>query len=238
MGSDELRDSIIKDFDLYKHYGINQNDPFAHEKVLLALNSQISIRRELTSSSLLHLSVEDDDRFVAAGIANRMVERVNLMNKEILAKDLQKRVTKYESLLPSLKDKATDSRNQFVGFVDSITPSLSKDKEDLPIRYRMIASDLVGKMDKNTNKYDDMLAQYYDLMGTAKTIGNDEWQCVTIIKKAMPDIKSWNNTVMQYSVGLSFIALLTYISGLVFLYQNEDKMHLLHLAIKGKQKTK
>jgi hypothetical protein len=175
---------------------------------------------------------------VAAGIANKMVERVNLMNKEILARDLHKRATKYEELLPTLKDKATDSRKQFEGFVDSVTPKMSRDESELPMKYRVVASDLVGKMDKNSNKYDEMLQQYYDIMGTVKTVGNDEWQCVTIVKKAMPDIKSWNATVLQYSLGASLIALLTYISILVYFYQNEDQMNMLRLALKGKTKAK
>ena len=237
IGSDELRDSIVKDFDLYKHYHIQTEDQFAHEQVLSRLNKKIIIRREPSSVGLVHLTVEDPDRFIAAGIANKIVERVNLMNKEILKNDLKKKASHYESILPELEDKATVSRKQFVTFLDSIAPTLSKDNTEFP-RYRLLASDLVGKMDKNSVKYEQMLDEYYNIMGSVKTVGNDEWQCITVVKKALPDIKTWSKTLIPYSLAISGLALLLYISAITYFIQNEDHMQLLILAIRGKQEKK
>jgi hypothetical protein len=161
------------------------------------------------------------------------------MNKQILRKDLEKRLSQYESSLSSLENKATCSRNQFLSFVDSVSPEKkSTDVIDaMPLRYRMIASNLVGKMDKSSDKYEEMLDQYHVLMSSVKTVSNDEWQCITLVKKAMPDITLWRETVLWYSLGVSVLTILFLLSILIYLYQNEEQMNLLLLALKGNRKT-
>ncbi|MCW3127824.1 MAG: hypothetical protein JWO03_3482 [Bacteroidetes bacterium] len=238
IGSDELKDSIIKDFDLYKHYGIDANGQFGHEMALLQLTDRMRLIRDPKDLGVLRLSVTDKDRFVAAGIANKVVMRINAMNQQILTSDLRKKADQFESVLPEVKDKALTSRADFIRFIDSTKPLTHQQVDEnvgLQDKYRMVANDLVGKMNKNSSQYEEMFDQYHNIMGRIKTVGDDQWQGITVVKKAMPDIKSWRQTVLQYSVAAGFAVAFIYLVLLLYVYQNEEHARMLWHALLGRK---
>ena len=235
--SDELRDSVIKQYKLYEHYGVRPGDEFAHERVLLALNRSISIRRDVTQPNLINMDVEDGDRFMAANIANGMVERVNQINREILKKDLKRRIAKYENVLSSLKEKETGSRRELLSFIDSLNPNLSRltGEKETPSETRYKAMSMFGKVDANSAKYQSLLEEYYNISSSIGATGNDEWQTITINKKALPDIGSGQYKAFIQSFSFAFLVFSLLLGTLIYIYQNEDSMKELINSFSGKK---
>ena len=159
------------------------------------------------------------------------------MDKQILQSDLNQRARQYESLLPSLKDKLSDSRQSFISFVDSnaeIYKQSRDSKTTLPPKYGMIASDLVNKIEKTNTRYDEVQEQYYGIISKIKTIGNDQWQCITVVQKALPETSFYNTIILIYAVGGGILGLSLSLSVFVYVLQNQDQVELVKLAIKGK----
>lgn len=72
MNSSKVRNAIIKTFNLSEHYRIDTTDRYYNAKLQKKYDKNISIMRTLNKS--IHISVEDEDPKVAAGIANKIVE--------------------------------------------------------------------------------------------------------------------------------------------------------------------
>ncbi len=236
IGSDELRDSLVKDFDLYHHYGINPEEQFSHEIVLSRLADHIHLIRDAKDVGVLCLSVVDGDRFLAAKIANRVVDRINEMNQQILMKDLKQKADQYEKILPKVKEIADSSRQNFLTFVGSEQPmAMNGGDGSTRDKVRLIGNDLEGKMNRSTWQYEDVAGQYYSLISKIKTVGDDRWQGITVIQKALPDINSNGPRLITYAVFAGLGAMLFYVFIALSYYQNEGQSKQIIMALRGKK---
>lgn len=68
--SDEIRERVIKDFDLMKHYRINKNSKFPKTKLKKVFEDNITFNR--TEYLSVRIDVLDEDPIIAANIANRI----------------------------------------------------------------------------------------------------------------------------------------------------------------------
>ena len=234
--SDELRDSIIKDFGLYEHYGLRVGEQFAHESLLLCLNRAISIKRDVSHTGLINVMVEDKDKFLAAKMANRIVERVNMLNKEIIRRDIRKKIGRYENVLASLKAQETGSRRELLTFIDSLHPMLNKitGEMETPAESKFRAMNIIGRIGENSTKYESILEEYYNMNSNFNAMGTNEWQTITINKKAYPDTDSNILKPLLQAFTASFFTFFLLISALVFFYQNENEINTFLYTISRK----
>lgn len=69
--SQDIRDSIIAKFDLVKHYGIAENDPYLNTKVNKKISNNVKVSK--TTYDAVSLTVLDEDPQTACDIANEMI---------------------------------------------------------------------------------------------------------------------------------------------------------------------
>ena len=123
--SAELKDALIKEFDLYEHYGIDPNSSTArfsaHDKLL----ELYSIQK--TKHDALTIVVEDEDPIYAANIANGAREHIDKINQNLITSraektlaSFEKKIAERESLVKHLQDTLTLLKKQY-GIVDILT---------------------------------------------------------------------------------------------------------------------
>lgn len=81
LNSDEIRDIIIKKYDLMKHYHIDPNSEFPQTQLVGEFEDNISFRQ--TEYLSIRIDVLDTDPKVAAGIANDIASLVDSMKTKI-----------------------------------------------------------------------------------------------------------------------------------------------------------
>ena len=84
--SDDIRNHLIKDFNLYKHYDIDSTQKFALTELLNEMKSNISVSK--TEYESVELTVWDTDPIYAKNICDSMVLEMNH-----IARALQKEKT-------------------------------------------------------------------------------------------------------------------------------------------------
>lgn len=224
--SDELRDSIVKDFDLYKHYRIDPNQSLARENVMLLLNNKIILFKDKNVISQINLTILDEDRFLAANIANKITERINLINRDVILKDVQKKLISYESTLSKLKTQESEQRGQILDFISKAQPALGNLDEDNKARVdaRLRSDYLFNKVDEYSGKYKEIMERYYNAQSS---IASNELKTITVIKKAVPEIESSRDRAIHFSTIVGFASLVFYFIILIFYYQNHKDIQIL-----------
>jgi uncharacterized protein involved in exopolysaccharide biosynthesis len=85
--SNELKDQLIKEFNLYQHYNIDSTTSLAHHKIRMKMEKLMDIIK--TKYDAIDLSIEDHDRILAAQMTNRAREIVNIASHQLIAERLQ-----------------------------------------------------------------------------------------------------------------------------------------------------
>ena len=81
FNSDMVQDSLVKIFDLYSHYEISKNDPYSRTWMNLAFEEKIKFKK--TPFGSIKIEVLDKDPKMAADIANRCLDLVDVAIKKI-----------------------------------------------------------------------------------------------------------------------------------------------------------
>lgn len=115
LNSDQIRSSIIEEFELMDHYDINPDGKYSRTELMETFSDNISYRR--TEFMSVEINVLDEDPETAAAIANRISilldEVKNRIQKGRALKGLEIIKGEYESLkeeTQSLNDSLTDLR--------------------------------------------------------------------------------------------------------------------------------
>jgi tyrosine-protein kinase Etk/Wzc len=82
LQSSKIRDRIVEEFDLYKHYDISQNDQNKRYKLVLEYGSNFNYTR--TRYGSIQIDVLDKDPELAAKMANRVVDLIDTVKNEML----------------------------------------------------------------------------------------------------------------------------------------------------------
>lgn len=83
LQSSRIRDKIVKEFDLQKHYDIDESDPNKHYKLVKEYNENILFVR--TRYGSIQIDVLDRDPQLAADIANKIVDLIDTVKNEMVA---------------------------------------------------------------------------------------------------------------------------------------------------------
>ncbi|MCX7742945.1 MAG: Wzz/FepE/Etk N-terminal domain-containing protein [Flavobacteriales bacterium] len=81
LQSDEIREWVIAQYNLYEHYKINPNGKFAKTKMMKKFAKNVNFRR--TEFNSVEISVLDEDPNIAAGIANDIAARLDSVKNRI-----------------------------------------------------------------------------------------------------------------------------------------------------------
>lgn len=83
LQSSNIRDKIVTEFDLQKHYEIDKNDENKHYKLVKEYNENILFVR--TRYGSIQIDVLDRDPVLAADIANKIVDLIDTVKNEMVA---------------------------------------------------------------------------------------------------------------------------------------------------------
>ncbi len=82
LQSSKVRDKVVQQFDLMKHYEIEPNDPNKHYKLVKEYNSHILFVR--TRYGSIQIDVLDRDPQLAADMANKIVDLIDTVKNEMV----------------------------------------------------------------------------------------------------------------------------------------------------------
>jgi len=82
LQSSKIRDRIVEEFDLYKHYDISMNDENKRYKLVLEYGSNFNYTR--TRYGSIQIDVLDKNPELAADMANRIVDLIDTVKNEML----------------------------------------------------------------------------------------------------------------------------------------------------------
>lgn len=83
LHSASIRDHIVEEFDLYKHYEISKDDVNKRHKLMKQFNSNFNFAR--TRYGSIQIDVLDEDPGKAAAMANRVVDLIDTIKNEMIA---------------------------------------------------------------------------------------------------------------------------------------------------------
>jgi len=110
LQANEIREYIIANYDLWKHYDIDPNSTKARTKMMREYKENVSFRR--TEFNSVEISVYDTDPKRAAGMANDLVHKLDTLKNRIQQERAQQGLlvveTKYTELVQRI-DQLSDS---------------------------------------------------------------------------------------------------------------------------------
>jgi hypothetical protein len=223
--SDDLRDSIIKDFDLYHHYRIADGEKLRREIVMKVLNKNINLYKDKIVTTQLNLIVHDMDRNIAAAMANRIVARINAIDYEVLKQELQEKLTRYEATLKNLKQQEDVKRTELVEFYDKISPTLIRLESSNANRVseKIQGDRLLNQVDEYSTKYKEIMERYYFAQSR---LNSNDINTLTTIKKATHDTTSYFDTIVRYCILISIFTVLASTILLFLFIQNKEEIWL------------
>ncbi|GAA4354624.1 Wzz/FepE/Etk N-terminal domain-containing protein [Hymenobacter saemangeumensis] len=111
--SQPVADFIIRKYNLYNHYGAGTpGDDAADNYVLHEFNSNLNIVHN--ERDAIELTFMDQDKFLAAKIANSMVEAIDSVNQQLTMENRRKLLGLYSQRYDSLKAGFERSRRQLI----------------------------------------------------------------------------------------------------------------------------
>lgn len=208
LQSSRIRDKVIHEFELFKHYRIDINSSNKYFKINEAYNNHISFNR--TRFGSIRIDVLDENPAMAAKIANKIVDLIDTVKNEMIAertlpafkvnqrklnqmkKDRDAILKKLDSLA-DLGVIALDVRsNLFQAYVDSKNP---KDREelkrkiDINMKYGAMYDGLEYMRNEKIVKIEDFNVSYEQAESDANTKFNHKFvveRAVEADKKDQP----------------------------------------------------
>lgn len=200
LQSSRIRDKVVEEFQLMKHYQINPNGSNKFHQLNEAYNNHVSFSR--TRFGSIRIDVLDEDPALAANIANRIVALIDTVKNEMIAertipafevnrrkmeqmtKERDNIINQLDSL-SSLGVIALDVRsNLFQAYVDSKNPEDRADlkkKIDANMRYGAVYDALEYQRNEKTVKLEDFKVSYEQ----AESDANNRFNHKFVVEKAV-----------------------------------------------------
>jgi len=209
--STEMKEMLIKQFNLYQHYKIDTTEKYHYERVIAKLGETITFKN--FSNDVSGIMVYDRNNEVAAAMANAIVWKLDELNKKYLNDKLQSNLVFYESYLSeSSKISQKQARN-----LDRYLNKLSEMKGKYDTDGSRI-SDLEFSVFKAINSIEnatDQLMKAKNLYQSALSMRqNQNSPSIVIIKKATPQLKSKKILLVFYSSLAGLVTLILFLFGL------------------------
>lgn len=156
LNSDEIRNSVVKKFNLMQHYGIESSDPYKNTKLLDEYESNITFER--TEFMSVRIEVLDPEPQMAADIANFISSMLDTVKTKIQRERAVEALAiiekEYRAKLDEVRIKEDSLRNlRLLGIFDYTTQSEELNKEF--IQYHSLYKSESAKLPIYKKYYDD-----------------------------------------------------------------------------------
>lgn len=204
--SSQMIKHLIEKFNLYEHYGINVKKDFYYEKAFGILTSRIKVNQ--TFHNAIEVIVQDKDKLMAADLANEIFAYLNVINREIIVANIEKKVRIYEKVISNLKTQTESEVNKLLVVVEKCKEL--QDKKFYTLNDKDMIFDLRFKMAQLAN---EITNSSVDISRSLKIYGvsvedmqKENIPSLIIINTALPEIKSNRRQVFLYTFGVAFFS--------------------------------
>ncbi len=226
LQSSRIRDKVVTEFDLMKHYEINENGANKYFKLNEAYNNHISFNR--TRFGSIRIDVLDENPALAAKIANKIVDLIDTVKNEMIAertvpafkvnerklaqmkRDRDAILRKLDSLA-DLGVIALDVRsNLFQAYVDSKNPedrAELKKKIDINMKYGAMYDGLEYMRNEKIVKIEDFNISYEQAESDANAKFNHKFIVERAVKADKKEKPKRSVIVLVSTVAAFFIGL-------------------------------
>ena len=216
--STEMIDHLIERFDLYTHFRIGPHKPFHHEKVSVWLLDHINVKRGDDNS--VTITVKDEDRALAADIANGMFAKLQEMSEKQVISDLEHNMALYDLVIERTQQRSTEQSSKLIALVDELEHQLgngagphgegSEALTSLNVQLTRLAAQLsMANEDLSRAQKNDEIA--------AALIKKENLPRIDLVRKATQDIKTsraksvvLTMLVVPLAVALMMVAMITF----------------------------
>jgi uncharacterized protein involved in exopolysaccharide biosynthesis len=226
LQSSRIRDKVVTEFDLMKHYQINTNGANKYFKLNEAYNNHISFNR--TRFGSIRIDVLDENPALAAKIANKIVDLIDTVKNEMIAertvpafkvnerklaqmkRDRDAILRKLDSLA-DLGVIALDVRsNLFQAYVDSKNPedrAELKKKIDINMKYGAMYDGLEYMRNEKIVKIEDFNISYEQAESDANAKFNHKFIVERAVKADKKEKPKRSVIILVSTVAAFFIGL-------------------------------
>lgn len=226
LQSSRIRDKVVTEFDLMKHYQINANGANKYFKLNEAYNNHISFNR--TRFGSIRIDVLDENPALAAKIANKIVDLIDTVKNEMIAertvpafkvnerklaqmkRDRDAILRKLDSLA-DLGVIALDVRsNLFQAYVDSKNPedrAELKKKIDINMKYGAMYDGLEYMRNEKIVKIEDFNISYEQAESDANAKFNHKFIVERAVKADKKEKPKRSVIILVSTVAAFFIGL-------------------------------
>lgn len=226
LQSSRIRDKVVSEFDLMKHYEIDPKDANKYFKLNEAYNNHISFNR--TRFGSIQIDVLDENPALAAKIANKIVDLIDTVKNEMIAertvpafKVNERKLTQMKRdrdailrKLDSLADLgviALDVRsNLFQAYVDSKNPedrAELKKKIDINMKYGAMYDGLEYMRNEKIVKIEDFNISYEQAESDANAKFNHKFIVERAVKADKKEKPKRSVIILVATVAAFFIGL-------------------------------
>jgi len=200
LQSSRIRDKIVKEFDLFKHYNIDDNDPNKHYKLVKKYEEHILFVR--TRYGSIQIDVLDRNPQQAADMANKIVDLIDSVKNDMVAertlpafeinmRKKQQMETERESILQKLDSLSElgvvsleGRTNLFQAYVDSKSATEKaeiKKMIDINLKHGSTFDGLEFIRNEKITKLEEFLESYEQAESDANTLFNHKF----VVEKAV-----------------------------------------------------
>jgi hypothetical protein len=207
--STEMFDYLIRRFDLYKYYNIDSS-AFMHYEIMTAiLNNRIESKWD--GRYILTVTVEDQDKFMAATLANEIYSKLNEMNKNYVISIAKKKLDIYDQIITNNKQEVLVHTGEFKKLIDECKGLIEENKlSRIQNSFIFDIQSRLGTLSTQIGSINDELlksAKIYEL--SAAAMRKDNITSLRLINLALPD------THIPFNVRILNVALLSFVAVII-----------------------
>lgn len=205
--STSVQNHLIKKFDLTNHYNVDSTKEFYLQQTGNILISNISVKKNTYNTVLV--TVNDENRYLAAEMANEIMNFIDEINRNYYSKNLEKKIKISEAFLIEIKkDNNSKSRSidSLLAEMHGLT-SIANRSTTSAIYMLQMEQRLGGLINDLSNSTHDLMnsQKLYNL--SLQALNQKNFKTITVVQSAMPAPTSNAYMALLYGALIS-IALL------------------------------
>ena len=226
--SDEMVQSIDKQFDLMNHYEIDFPDEYKQSKLVQKFTSNVHLYKE--SENVIKLIVTDYNAEYAARFANAIANKLIEMNLLFAQKMIEQKAGLYTFLVDEITRRSQNNIQLLQkSFTDAVNINYNKkDGDNLKHIF-----DVQSKLDETLGTFKNSISELSKTneaySWSLKAFENYKTTSIFVLNKAYPD---YEGKVLRYFkallMGIGF-SLLTFCSCCVLIYSFQVNKHILKM---------
>jgi capsular polysaccharide biosynthesis protein len=232
--SSEMFDQLIERFDLYNHFKINKSDPLHYERVTEILQERIRINTEQVSQNMISITVADEEKQVAADIANGIYAALEeMMRKQVIA-TLEKKNKIYDLILQNISEKSSQHASNFKELISEFRllteTNYLRNGYSPPVDLMMKLSSVSTGISSVSEELNRTIKDYEISLAVMK---KENLESIRLINRAVldtdpgPGINSLKKAIIYALITASFCSfLIVFLSGSGFFREEQDKVSL------------